>query len=64
VCIQTFRQKDKNLRLANAENIHVELCVPPSIYSDEYKSILDLPEKAKITICNGSTNEYRGLKLL
>jgi D-methionine transport system substrate-binding protein len=53
--------KDKNLNLANAGNIHVE---PMSIYSDKYKSISDLPTTAKIAICNDSTNEYRGLKLL
>jgi D-methionine transport system substrate-binding protein len=53
--------KDKNLSLANAGNIHVE---PMSIYSDKYKSISDLPKNAKIAICNDSTNEYRGLKLL
>lgn len=53
--------KDKNLSLANAGNIHVE---PMSIYSDKYKSILDLPTNAKIAICNDSTNEYRGLGLL
>lgn len=53
--------KDKNLSLANAGNIHVE---PMSIYSDKYKSISDLPQNAKIAICNDSTNEYRGLKLL
>jgi D-methionine transport system substrate-binding protein len=53
--------KDKNLKLANAGNIHVE---PMSIYSDKYKSISDLPANAKIAICNDSTNEYRGLKLL
>ena len=53
--------KDKNLSLANAGNIHVE---PMSIYSDKYKLISDLPENARIAICNDSTNEYRGLKLL
>jgi D-methionine transport system substrate-binding protein len=53
--------KDKNLSLANVGNIHVE---PMSIYSDKYKSISDLPENTKIAICNDSTNEYRGLKLL
>jgi D-methionine transport system substrate-binding protein len=53
--------KDRNLSLANAGSIHVE---PMAIYSDKYKSISDLPANAKIAICNDSTNEYRGLKLL
>jgi D-methionine transport system substrate-binding protein len=53
--------KDRNLSLANAGNIHVE---PMGIYSDKYKSIADLSANAKIAICNDSTNEYRGLKLL
>jgi D-methionine transport system substrate-binding protein len=53
--------KDKNLSLANAGNIHVE---PMAIYSDKYRSISQLPANAQIAICNDSTNEYRGLKLL
>jgi D-methionine transport system substrate-binding protein len=61
VIYMNAQAKDKNLSLANAGNIHVE---PMSIYSDKYKSISDLPENAKIAICNDSTNEYRGLKLL
>jgi D-methionine transport system substrate-binding protein len=53
--------KDKNLTIVNAGNIHIE---PMAIYSEKYKSISDLPTNAKIAICNDSTNEYRGLKLL
>jgi D-methionine transport system substrate-binding protein len=61
VVYMNAQAKDKNLSLANAGSIHVE---PMAIYSDKYKSILDLPTNAKIAICNDSTNEYRGLKLL
>ncbi|MDR0977477.1 MAG: hypothetical protein LBL71_00320 [Endomicrobium sp.] len=53
--------KERNLSLASAGSIHIE---PMCIYSDKYKSISDLPAKAKIAICNDATNEYRGLKLL
>ncbi|MDR0919944.1 MAG: metal ABC transporter substrate-binding protein [Oscillospiraceae bacterium] len=47
--------------LVNAGDIHVE---PISAYSDKYKTVDELPDKAKIAIPNDSTNEYRALRIL
>ena len=53
--------RERGYHLANAGGIHVE---PFALYSNEYKSIADLPAGATIAIPNDPTNEGRALLLL
>ena len=47
--------------LVSAGGIHVE---PITAYSDKYKSVDEIPEKAIVAIPNDGTNEYRALRIL
>lgn len=47
--------------LVNAGNIHIE---PIAAYSNEYATLEELPENAKVVIPNDGTNEYRALLIL
>ncbi|OJU17716.1 MAG: metal ABC transporter substrate-binding protein [Clostridiales bacterium 43-6] len=47
--------------LINVGDIHVE---PISAYSDKYKTVAEVPAKAKVAIPNDATNEYRALRIL
>ena len=53
--------KDKGYHLVNAGGVHIE---PFALYSKKYKSLADIPAKAKIAIPNDPTNGGRALLLL
>ncbi len=53
--------KDKGYHLASAGGVHIE---PFALYSKKYKSLADIPAKAKIAIPNDPTNGGRALLLL
>jgi D-methionine transport system substrate-binding protein len=53
--------KERGYHLVNAGGIHVE---PFALYSNNYKSVADLPKGATIAIPNDPTNEGRALLLL
>lgn len=55
------QNRDRGYDLVNCGGIHIE---PLAVYSNEWKSLADLPEKAKIAIPNDPTNEGRALLLL
>ncbi len=47
--------------LVNVGDIHVE---PITAYSDKYKTVNEIPDKAVVAIPNDGTNEYRALIIL
>jgi D-methionine transport system substrate-binding protein len=53
--------KENNYDFANAGGIHIE---PIGIYSKKYKSLNELPEKAKVIISNSVADHGRVLSLL
>ncbi len=53
--------KDKGYHLVNAGGVHIE---PFALYSKKYKTLADIPAKAKIAIPNDPTNGGRALLLL